>query len=133
VSIIVLTNDQILQACNKRIEGCSWAEIGTSLGIHGSHVRDYIANALRFKERDSICAEQIDAIKYIGIRKFIKTHFSSIRAFISAIGYIDQYAKIATALKTGRSIDFEVVKRILDVTGMTFEEAFQKDVANAEE
>ena len=122
-----LTNDQILQACKKRLEGSSWEEIGTSFGVHGSYARDCIANALRFKERDSICAEQIDAIKYIGIRKFIKTHFSSIRAFISAIGYIDQYAKIATALKTGRSMDFEVVKRILDVTGMTFDEAFRKE------
>lgn len=127
-----LTNDQILWACKKRIEGCSWNDIAAELDEVADILRGKVVHRLGLMTRDEISAKQIDGIKFVGIREYINGRHSSVRAFVSAIGLIEHYSYIANALKTGKSMKFEYVEKILSATGMTFEEAFRKEASDAQ-
>lgn len=115
-----MTKEQKLEAFSMRLDGCTYQEIADRFGVTRQYIQQTIPSdpIVRRKTRqlEKVCI-------YEGLAEFIKDHQMS----STQIGEIIGVCRVSTYQRlTGeRKFNISDIRKILDYTGMTFEECFK--------
>lgn len=116
------------EAIKMRNEGATYEEIGTHFGV--SRQRIHTALGGNFKKN----AQVYTKIRYKGLKRWFKETGTTFAGFARTVGAKSTSAyvkKIQNWLTEGgereRTFTIEQIKKMLEVTGMTFEELFEED------
>lgn len=110
-----------------REKGITFQEIGDTLGISRQYVHNTYINATkRLKKRNML----IEEIKYKNLRNYIYQNGYSVNDFYLLCGVVvtNRKSMIQKFLRGESNGNIKIIKKILEVTGMTFEEAFEEDI-----
>lgn len=127
MSIGKLTMQDRIEIFTMVVGGISVKQIAEKFGVSRQTIYDVIYYK-RPRRRMTICK-----IKFLGIRNFLIKNNLSIRGFARLITDSKVPNQIYMKLKGEREFRYSEIVKILDVTGMTFEEAFAKDKINYQE
>ena len=115
------------EAIKMRDSGATYEEIGEHFGVSRQRIHAALGP---FKKN----AQLYTKIKYKGLREWFKETDTSFSGFAKLIGMRADSAyvkKIQNWLTDGgdnqRTFSIDQIKRMLEVTGMTFEELFEED------
>ena len=121
------SNIDIDVAIEMRDNGATYEEIGKHFGVSKQRVHTALGS---FKKNASIYTK----IRYKGLKRWFKETDTSFSGFAKLVGTNSSSAyvrKIQNWLTEGgereRTFTIEQVKKMLEVTGMTFEELFEED------
>lgn len=117
-----LTREQKIEALTMRIDGYTYDEIGARLGMSKQNVHKLMQSY--FLKPD----KQVKKIIYPTIKDWVRSNGTNIRELAEKAGI--SYQHLIFVLYGEREPGLKVIKRILDVTGLTYEEAFRVDDNN---
>lgn len=113
---------------NMRELGYSFEKIGKKLGISKQYAHNTYANSKGFTDKQ---IDLIYKIKYKGIRNWLLDKKMKVKDFCRLCGVCDSmHSSMAKFLIGEQYGNIKTIKKILEVTKMTFEEAFFEDEAN---
>ena len=114
-----MTRQERMKAFEMRLDGKSWTEIGKELGYSSSTVKQDIMGCILASPRQVNCA-------YPAIRRIITDEYGgSVHAFAIAC---DVSPNVMYYILPGKSAPKrELIEAILRVTGLSYEEAFQRE------
>lgn len=117
------------EAIKMRNEGATYEEIGQHFGVSRQRIHTLLGGG-DFKKN----AQQYTKIKYKGLKKWFRetnTTFSGFARLIGAKNTTAYIRKIQNWLTEGgerdRTFTIDQIKKMLEVTGMTFEELFEEE------
>lgn len=121
-----MTDKDKVKMFEMRLSGCTLQKIGDEFGVTRERVRQILGEAI--KERKT----NVDGIIYVNIVKWLKQNEISLLGFAKML---DPKANNSTRLKnklTKNKSELKIsqIKKILDITGMTFEKAFEEGSIN---
>lgn len=115
------------KAIELRDNGATYEEIGAHFGVSRQRIHAALGP---FKKNAQIYTK----IKYKGLKKWFKETDSSFSQFAKLVGmksttaYVRKVQNWLTeGAETERTFTIEQIKKMLEVTGMTFEELFEED------
>lgn len=106
-----MTVEQKVEMYRLKLMGHTFEEIGNMFGI----TKQCVQQTLGIPAKKS-------QWKYTGLSDYINEHGLSLRAFAINNGFV--YGTVLSYMTGKRNPDIVFIKRILEITGMTFEEAF---------
>lgn len=115
-----MTIDEKVEAFRMRLEGNTIQEIANRFGVS----KQYISKELR-TERIRSNEKIVNACIYPNIRKFLVQERLTCRGFSNEFGL--SYATLYNTLTGKAEPRKKTIDRILECTGLTYEEAFSKD------
>lgn len=118
MSLSSVSCERKIDMITMRINGCTLEEIGRKYDISKQRVQQIIGNLQGYRST-------VDRVVYPNIRKWMLINGTSIAALARYIPNI-KYDAIYRALIGETDPSFEMVSEILNLTGMTFEDAFRK-------
>lgn len=107
-----------------RVSGCTLQEIGDEFGVTRERVRQILSGAIRERKTN------MNEIIYVNIAKWLKENEISLSKFSKML---DPKANSSTRLKnkltkSKSELKISQIKKILEITGMTFEKAFEEEL-----
>lgn len=122
-----ISSIDIDKAIEMRNNGATYEEIGAHFGVSRQRVHTALGS---FKKNAQLYAK----IKYKGLKKWFKETDASFSSFSKLVGMRSDSAyvrKVQNWLTEGgerdRTFTIEQIKKMLEVTGMTFEELFEEE------
>ena len=115
-----MTIDEKVEAFRMRLEGNTIQEIANRFGVS----KQYISKELR-TERKKSNEKIVNACIYPNIRKFLVQEQLTCRDFSGEFGL--SYATLYNTLTGKAEPRKKTIDRILECTGLSYEEAFSKD------
>ena len=107
-----------------RERGLSFTEIGKYLGISRQYAENTYKRLYKFTEKEKA---MIDMIAYKNIRKFLYDNKMTFKEFCIKCGASNSTnSKFYNFMKGDKPGDIYMIRAILKVTGMTFEECFEE-------
>lgn len=122
-----MTNKE--RAFEMRAQGKKHREIAAELGITKQAVAQYFTGVYAKRKKQTVVTEK--GCKYKGLRDWLNNRYMSLTELLQLMGY--EYSpkscsNLRYALTYSESgLRMKDVKRILQVTGMTFEECFGEE------
>lgn len=132
-----MTREQKHKAIEMRIDGCTYEKIGKELGITKQGVYLMFQN-LKKNPRREYYLKRISNIPYLGLRKYMEDHEQSFLGFGKKI-YGERCSKsrcsctLYKKLVGEKKLNLDEINSILSVTGMTFEQCFEKKTDELQE
>lgn len=119
-----MTDKDKVKMFEMRLRGCTLQEIGDKFGVTRERVRQILSEAIRQRNTN------MDEIIYVNIAKWLKQNEISLSKFSKML---DPKANSSTRLKnkltkSKSELKISQIKKILEITGMSFEEAFEEEV-----
>lgn len=116
--------DRREKAIEMRMQGMRLQEIADQLGVSKQRVAQYLTGLhLNGRRRFAVTKTQC---KYVGLREWMLRHGWCMSDLIAACGYIYN-PQTATNFQTwfgNKTLRMETINKILDITGLTYEECF---------
>ena len=125
------SKDELMEICEMRLEGKTYAEIGRHFGVSRQAVQQLLSE-------NGVCAVKygrpIKKCVFPGITNFLREQRLSVRQFSKKIVCINSDTMtIYKKLWGVHKFTLPEIKAILAFTGMTFEEAFGEEIMPTEE
>lgn len=117
-----MTNEQKIEAFSRRLQGETYKSIADSYGVS----KQYIEQTLK----GGVCGRKVtekSAKKcvYKGLAEYMERNNVSTLKLTKMLGYTSaNYVTIGKKLAGLSQFDLKIIKKILEITGMTFEECF---------
>lgn len=117
-----MTKEQKIQAYAMRLDGCTYQEIANKFGVTRQCIQQNIAVGVTMDNRRQVLRLSENCI-YNGLAKFIKENEVSSVVLADVIGVcrVAAYKRIVGE----RNFNISDIYKILNYTGMTFEECFE--------
>lgn len=113
-----MTKEQKLEACSMRFDGLSIQEIADHLGVTKEYIRKITPN---IKGR-SVSLAKLDTYIYPNISRWMVGNCVSTNKLSKMIGVT--HVTVSNNLLGKTDLPKKTIDKILEVTGMTYEEAF---------
>ncbi|SBW02575.1 hypothetical protein KL86CLO1_11668 [uncultured Eubacteriales bacterium] len=113
-----MTKDQKIEMFSLRLEGKTFEEIATRFGC----IRQYVHQVISGKDKK--VAIKVDQIIFPGIRNWMVENHTRIAALARVAGLSPSCLYTSLTAKSNGGMNMETCRRLLSVTGLTFEEAF---------
>lgn len=105
--------------------GYSFDRIGRTLGISKQYAHNTYASSKGFTDKQ---IDLIYSVKYPGIRKWLLEHKIKIKDFCKMCGECNStHSAMSRFLMGEQDGNIKIIKKILETTRMTFEEAFVEE------
>lgn len=112
-----MTREEKIEAFAMRLDGKTYEEIGKRFGL----TKQRIEQILNVSGRDM----SLKGIIYPNLCRHIREHYGSVPKFDDALGYAGRNPNLMYRRLRGEgTIAISEVRKILELTGMTFEECF---------
>ena len=127
----MITIDQKVEMYRMRLEGKSYQAIADRFGVSRQYVYRLIGQQCKSEPYRNV------NVQYTGLKKWMNESRYSIAELARESGCTDNhsYVTITSYLQGSPRMDIDSIRKILRLTGLTFEEAFgeaeQEDVPNA--
>ncbi len=121
-----MTDKDKVKMFEMRLRGCTLQEIGDKFGITRERVRQILSESI--KERN----ENLNEIIYVNIAKWLKQNDISLFKFSKMLyPKSNSSTRLKNKLTKSKSeLKISQIKKILEITGMSFEEAFEEVIKN---
>ena len=112
-----MTKEQLNRAFEMRMEGATYDEIGSCMGISRQAVHEALHRAMKSEEKRWDCA-------YPGLKRWMIDHEINRNQLAKAIKPEKSACWIYEKLHGSGSFSITEIRAILDYTGLSFEQAF---------
>lgn len=126
-----MTREQKIEMFSMRLDGCTLQEIGNKFGISRERVRKILESTV---QKESQMKKAREKVIYPNIAKWMGKNQISMGDFAGLIGLAESpgnQLRLSRKLQGGIGLRIVDIKKILNVTGMTFEEAFHTEQEEA--
>lgn len=119
-----MTDKDKVKMFEMRLRGCTLQEIGDEFGFTRERVRQILSGAIRERKTN------MDEIIYVNIAKWLKQNEISLFKFSKMLDpKVNSSTRLKNKLTKSKSeLKISQIKKILEITGMSFEEAFEEEV-----
>lgn len=115
-----MTNRDKAEAYFMRLEGKSFQEIADCFGVSWQYIHHLLSGICERKPRRSL-----DTVVFPGIRNYMRENQLSFAGFSKILGI--SIKQVICGLCGKNDITKNFIDRVLDTTGMTYEQAFKKE------
>lgn len=117
-----MTNKEKAEAYFMRLEGKTFQEIADRFGVSKQNIQQILKGLCERSPR-----RNVDTVIYPSIQRYMKENNLSFNAFSHLCGI--NLGPVINGLCGKNGITKRFIDAVLDVTGMTYEEAFKKEAA----
>lgn len=113
------------EVCEMREQGLSFQEIGKRLGVSKQYAYDVFSYATRTGYISYKQFDMIDSLKFKGIKNWMIENGVTLKEMNGkCTGVYNTNSSLVRFLRGSGKADIETINKILEVTGMKYEEAF---------
>lgn len=114
-----MTNEEKKKAFGMLVDGATYQEVADELGVSKQYINMKFGNY--FNRRSS----SIEKCIYVGIRKFLAENNLNAAKLAEAVG--TNAGHMSKILQGKNSPSKKIIDKILEYTGLTYEEAFREE------
>lgn len=112
-----MTKEDKVEAFRMRLEGCTLQEIGNRYGVTRAYIHQVLGCGITGRKYATACI-------YPGIARWMSENEMNGCQFNKKLGIFSRSSLLYDRLEGKTQFKVDEIKRILEMTGMTFEEAF---------
>jgi transcriptional regulator with XRE-family HTH domain len=110
-----MTKQELVKAFEMKVDGFTYEEIGNHYGLSKQRIEQLLK---------SILVRKVTESKYPNLSLWIFERYKSYHAFCSSCGFTE--VTFRQVMKGQKSPNMTTIKKLIEVTGMSFEELFSE-------